>query len=139
MSEQRSIEDDRKFGLQNEIEIEDILKRYFEDNEIKKSEGQFCGYDFIGAGLTNMKYELKSRRCAFDKYDTTIIPTHKCKVGQNICFIFKFTDGLYYIYYDKDLFDEFKTKKVSVFRNGYWNPSALHLEIPTNLLVRIDI
>ena len=133
---ERSIENDRNFGLQNEEDICKILKSYFKDETIEKTKEQFCSYDF--KTNTNMKYELKSRRINYDKYPTTIIPVHKCKTDE-ICFIFKFTDGLYFIYYDPELFATFKTKSISVFRNGYWNPSALHYEIPIDILIRINI
>jgi hypothetical protein len=136
MTNFRSIEEDRKFGLQNEIEINDILKIYFKDETIEKTKDRFCAYDFKTS--SNMKYELKTRRCNYNKYSTTIIPIKKCK-STEICFIFKFTDGIYYIYYDEELFLTFKTKSISVYRNGYWNPSALHYEIPIDILIKIDI
>jgi hypothetical protein len=135
--EERTLQNDLNFGLKNEIEVCEILKTYFKDESIEKTKEQFCSYDF--KTNSNMKYELKTRRFNFNKYPTTIIPVHKCKDKDEICFVFKFTDGIYFIYYDADLFSTFKTKSISVFRNGYWNPSALHYEIPIDILIRINI
>lgn len=134
--ETRSFKNDNKFGLENEPIVYEKLKVFFNDYEMIKTKNKFCAYDFESP---KMKYELKSRRCAYNKYLTTIVPVHKIKNYDEICFVFKFTDGLYYIYYKVDLFDSFNKKNVAVFRDGYWGKPVPHFEIPISLLTRIDI
>ena len=134
--EERSYKKDNKFGLENESIVGEQLKVFFKDYEMEKTKQKYCAYDFESP---QMKYELKSRRCTYEKYLTTIVPVHKAKIEQNMCFVFKFTNGLFYIYYDAKLFAEFKIKNVSVFRDGYWGKPVSHFEIPTDLLNRIDI
>ena len=116
------------------------MKEYFNDQEIAKTTDKYCTYDFIGGGaLPKMKYELKTRRCSYNAYATTIIPKAKINEGGPLCFVFKFSDGIYYIYYDVELFDEFTVRPIKVFRDGRWGLPKDHIEIPTNLLIRIDI
>lgn len=134
--ETRSFKNDNKFGLDNEPIVYEKLKVFFNDYEMIKTKDKYCAYDFESP---KMKYELKSRRCAYNKYLTTIIPVHKVRSGGEICFVFKFTDGLYYIYYKVELFDTFNKKNIAVFRDGYWGKPVPHFEIPISLLNRIDI
>ena len=134
--EERSYKIDNKFGLESESIVGEQLKMFFKDYEMEKTKDMYCAYDFESP---QMKYELKSRRCTYEKYLTTIIPVHKTKKEQNICFVFKFTNGLFYIYYDAKLFAEFKIKNIAVFRDGFWGKQVAHFEIPTDLLNRIDI
>lgn len=135
-AEPRSFKNDNKFGLDNESIVGEQLKVFFKDYEMEKTKDMYCAYDFESP---RMKYELKSRRCTYEKFLTTIVPVHKIKKETNICFVFKFTNGLFYIYYDAKLFEEFKIKIVSVFRDGFWGKPVPHFEIPTDLLNRIDI
>ena len=136
----RTYKADRILGVTTENEIGDILKEYFQDQEIAKTANRYDTYDFIGGGaIPRMKYEIKSRRCSFVAYATTIIPKSKIAEGGPICFVFKFSDGLYYIYYDAELFDEFIVRDIKVFRDNRWGQPKPHLEIPTNLLIRIDV
>lgn len=140
MAQVRTRHADRILGVASENEIGDILKEYFNDKEITKTQDRYCTYDFIGGGaIPKMRYELKTRRCSFGAYATTIIPKAKIAQGGPLCFVFKFSDGLYYIYYDAELFDEFTVRAIKVFRDNRWENAKDHLEIPTNLLIRIDI
>lgn len=140
MAQVRTYKADRILGVACENEIEDILKEYFNDKEITKTTDRYCAYDFIGGGtIPKMKYELKSRRCSYNSYATTIIPKAKIAEGGPLCFVFKFSDGLYYIYYNAELFDEFTVRDIKVFRDNRWSLPKPHIEIPTNLLIRIDI
>lgn len=140
MAQARTYKADRILGVTCENEIGDILKEYFNDREITKTQDRYCTYDFIGGGaIPKMKYELKSRRSSFNAYATTIIPKAKIAEGGPLCFVFKFSDGLYYIYYNAELFDEFTVRDIRVFRDNRWGLPKPHIEIPTNLLIRIDI
>ena len=133
---ERSYLNDKKYGSENEIIVEQQIKAFFNDYEMEKTKNRYCAYDFESP---KMKYELKSRRCLFSKYPTTIIPVHKTKNVDKLCLIFKFTDGLYYIYYEEGLFKNFKQRNIAVFRDGCWGKAVPHFEIPTFLLLKIEI
>jgi len=94
--------------LKNGLEIQEIVLpliiNYFK-REIKHTQGRFNRYDYED---TNYNYELKSRTNNYKKYPTTLIGLDK--VSNNTIFLFYFTDGLYYIEYDKELFDTFEVK-----------------------------
>jgi len=91
---------------------------------------------------TNTHYEIKARRCAMNSYPTTIIPYSKIAKKEekdNLIFVFLFTDGLYYIKYNQDLFNTFETKNISYHRSGCATKPILHYCIPCELLSRIII
>ncbi len=73
IAETRSFKNDNKFGLESEIVVKEQLKVFFNDYEMEKTKDKYCAYDFESP---KMKYELKSRRCTYEKYLTTIIPVH---------------------------------------------------------------
>ena len=56
--------------------------------------------------------ELKERTCRKDYYDTTVVPYCKIKWAETAdkpCyFVFSFTDGIYWIKYEKSLFDTYE-------------------------------
>ena len=54
-------------------------------------------------------------------------------------FVFHFTDGLYYIVYDNELFKTFKQETITYYRTGGSNESVLHFMIPIEQLHRIEI
>ena len=103
-----SFQQDYEFGTMCEDKVLDILNKHFGvDGEIRKSEGRYCSYDFISK---HKCYELKSRTNEYDKYPTTMLGLDKC-CRDNLTFLFNFTDGLYYINYDEELFATFEKKK----------------------------
>jgi len=122
-----------KNGLNKEIEIEETLNNYFNDNLVKGK--QYSKYDWKGE---KYYYELKSRDFEFNKYLTTIIPEHKIFTTDHR-FVFAFTDGIYYIEYNKELFNTFK-KKLFVCnpRYGIKDKPVTHIFIPITKLVKID-
>lgn len=93
-----------KKGLSKEDELENKLKEYFKDNLIKSN--RYDKYDWKGE---KYYYELKSRENTYLKYPTTLIAQNKI-FDSNHRFIFNFTDGTYYIEYDKELFENFEVK-----------------------------
>ena len=99
----RTFEEDLKLGKESENEILPIMKEYFKD-DMKFVKYAFSTYDF--KGKIN-KYELKTRTNMYNTFPTTLIPESKIFYNKNIVFLFKFIDGLYYIKYDKKLFDTF--------------------------------
>jgi hypothetical protein len=135
MCEVRSLANDLKFGLTKETEYLPVIKDFFGEEKLEKTKDTFSIFDFQGK---DRRYELKSRRCSVNRYLTTIVPVSKSKT-ENVCFVFGFIDGLYYIHYNEELFSKFDIKQVSVYRDGIQGRPKAHYEIPVSLLVRIDI
>ena len=138
---ERSYQNDLTFGLTNENYVIEKLNRHFKDENIKSSKelglGKYCCYD---AESDNTLYEIKSRRCKYETFSTTLLPAHKIKNRKKrLIFVFHFTDGLYYIEYKKELFDTFETKMVKIFRGGINDKATLHYYIPIAHLLKIYI
>ena len=133
----KSLHNDIAFGLNNEPIVIDRLTKYFGE-EIEKTKSKYCYYD---AFSSNTKYEIKSRRCRYDTYSTTIIPIHKRKENENsrLVFVFHFLDGLYYIVFNKDLFETFEIKEFIYYRQGCANLPVKHFLIPIECLLKIDL
>ena len=65
---------------------------------------------------------------------------HKVQdITERLVFIFNFTDGLYYIVYDADLFGTLKKEVITYYRTGGLNEPVLHFMIPVEQLHRIEI
>ena len=103
------LEEDRKFGLSNEQPVIELLKIHFCEN-ITPSVGRYCPYD--GESVT-CKYEIKTRRNKYNTYPTTIITVKKMNTVGKLRFVFSFTDGLYYIEFNKELFSKFKKQEIT--------------------------
>ena len=102
----KSFKEDFLFGTQQEDVILPKLRSFFEE-DIVKSETSNSIYDFKGK---NYYYEVKSRKFDRWKYSTTLLGANKVFTTNQI-FLFNFTDGLYYIEYEKVLFDSFIKKE----------------------------
>ena len=90
-------------------------------------------YIYILHFLQNLKFLFE-----FDKYLTTIIPKHKIFDNYHR-FIFAFTDGIYYIEYDKELFNTFKEEEFICHpRYGFKDKKVIHIFIPITLLKKIQ-
>ena len=74
--EVKSLQNDLRFGAENEVIILDKLKTHF-DMDMEKTE-PYCVYDAENQE-NKIRYEVKARRCQFSTYPTTIIPVHKTK------------------------------------------------------------
>jgi hypothetical protein len=92
-------------GSKAEDAVLPVICEYFK-RDIKKT-ARFCKYDYE---CKTYKYELKSRGNEYRKYPTTLVPLDKL-VSDKMIFLFSFTDGLYYIEYEKELFDKFEVQK----------------------------
>jgi hypothetical protein len=125
------------FGKGKEDEVFDIVKKYFNDPEIKKSVKRYDTYDFVGSNM----YELKSRKCSIGQYNTTLLPKSKViEDKNNQIYLFYFTDGLYYLKYDKDVFSKIECKMYKRFQRGaYIDKEQLYYYIPTDLLTKIEV
>ena len=101
---------DLQFGLQNEIEMKPLIEKTL--NETFKMTEQFCCYDYVS---DKSIVELKSRKCNYSQYPTTILTKHKVKkmmqVDKNRFVFIKFTDGLYYCRLNQELLDNSTVSK----------------------------
>lgn len=100
----RNFKQDNSFGLNEENLILPILEKYFKET-ISKSTNKYEKWD--GASETTL-YEIKSRTNKHNAFNDTIIGANKIlETDKTQIFIFNFIDGIYYIKYDKSLFDTF--------------------------------
>ena len=133
----RSLKNDVSFGLLNQPIVIDSIKKYFNEDITEITHDIYSQFDAISPTTL---YEIKCRRCSYLQYNTTIVPVHKTKnIQQRLVFIFRFTDGLYYVVYDKDLFDTFEQKYITVYRQGCYPRPVKHYLIPVDLLIKITI
>jgi hypothetical protein len=123
------------FGTGLEVPVINKLECYFGET-IKKAEDKFSPFD---AYSENTKYEIKSRRNRYNQYPTTIIACDKTRTAGRLVFVFHFTDGLYYIEYNKEKFSQFEIKPVSAIRAGGVRTLKDHFFIPIECLEKINI
>ena len=137
-----STKEDYQFGFKNEKQlknkIEEILKCSLEETS------RYNSFDFINT-LLKIFVELKSRRISKEQYSTTFINYQKIeKINQlglrkgldsnnNYYFFFNYTNGLYYIKYDKQLFDTFQKKDTFLQKRRCMLKNLL---IPTDTLIK---
>jgi len=101
-----SFENDYAFGLDGERSLLNSMSKHF----LTKTE-EFEPFDFKNS---KMCIELKTRRNTKNAYPTTMVGANKVKVaeqdtsGKRYVFAFKFTDGTYFVEYEKALFDTFE-------------------------------
>ena len=126
---------DTVFGLNNEKNVILKLRNYFQE-DIIKSNFKYSTYD-AKCSDTNTLYEIKTRRCCYKTYKTTIIPIKKIE-NANICntlyFIFAFTDGIYFVKYNKTLFETFDKEFITYCRDGVIVKPVEHICIPCKYL-----
>ena len=97
-------------------------------------------FDYQGQ---NILIELKTRTNSYKKHDTTLIPKNKVDActdpDTRYIFAFQFTDGLYKIEYNKELFSKFnKVKFVRNTRTGWIDIPKDYVLIPIEELQRIN-
>lgn len=128
-----SFKQDYSFGVSKESDVLDIINGFFKDN-IQISTSKVSRYDFKG---DKYYYELKSRNNKYNSYPTTLIPQNKI-FSDNHIFLFHFEDGLYYIKYDKTVFDTFECKPFRRRQRIDYNDKVqLYYFIPINKLTKI--
>jgi len=136
IQQQSAFNRDYEFGRQSETTVLDTLKTFFNDSTIVPSTDKFDRYDFIGAGC---KYELKTRRLTRNRFATTMLPLGKLlsETPENNIFLFQFTDGLYYIRYDKKTFSTFNVAPFCRQDRSGFDAEQDYIYIPVNLLTKI--
>lgn len=124
---------DYAFGTEAQARLLPRLRAFFGD-DLSPTVDQFNHYDFESATAV---YELKTRRIAHDRYPTTLIGANKVdhKHAKQQVYIFDFTDGTFYIRYDKATFD---TLELAPFvRNAPGYVARPYLFIPVTALAPI--
>lgn len=125
--------DDYLWGKEQENYTYPILKEYFKTN-LKQYTSQYADFDFYD---DESEYEQKSRRNNYNAYDETMITLNKTQKSteKNIKLVFNFTDGIYWILYDEELFKNFNRKAFS--RAEIKDDEKDHIYIPIHLLTLI--
>jgi hypothetical protein len=98
---------DHTYGLLEQSKQLPVIQKYF-NKDIKEIENKLSPFDYE---CDDCYYELKTRTNSKDKYPTTLIGVNKLDTKKDLILIFKYTDCLTYINYDKELFDTFEIKK----------------------------
>lgn len=124
-------ENSYQFGKKAEKDILPILQEFFK-REIKEYTERFSKFDFYDE-IYN--YELKTRTNSYNKFPTTMITENKVSGEKKQIFIFNFTDAIYYIEYDKEVFETFQRQKFS--RAGLKQDEKSHIYIPIDKLLLI--
>lgn len=131
----RSFKSDYSFGKKSEDIVLGKIENHFKDN-IKSVKSQTSVYDYEGE--LNI-YELKTRTNTYRAYNTTLLGYNKViSSNKKQIFVFSFTDGLYYIKYDEELFNTFEKKLfVRNQRSDYNDVLKLYIFIPIDKLIKI--
>jgi len=94
---------DNKRGLLDQKKLLPVIKDFFK-KEIIEIENKYSAFDYE---CDECYYELKTRTNNYKKYPTTMIGRNKIEANKDIILLFKYTDCLTYIKYEKELFDTF--------------------------------
>jgi hypothetical protein len=100
---------DLKLGEQNEKSLISIISNFIKTDLIK-DDNIYSIFDFHNE-KNDIFVELKSRRIEHNKYPTALIGLNKVKKCNNTndyYFIWNYNDGLFYLKYDKEIFDKFQ-------------------------------
>ncbi len=116
---------DIEFGRMTEHEVLPILDAFFGEPHHKETlpngeVNEFDRWDFWNESKTKKK-ELKGRRIKHDKFPTALLNASKIRnqlPSVDYTYIWKYTDGIYYLPYTKELWDTFKVTSMSVWRDG---------------------
>lgn len=128
--------EDYSFGLKNERELKNKIEEILKCKLVETS--RYNSFDFVNA-LLKLYIELKSRRISKEQYSTTFVnyrkieKINKMDSNNNFYFFFNYTNGLYYIKYDKELFDSFEKKDTFLQKRRCLLKNLL---IPTNKLIK---
>jgi len=129
-----SFKNDYEMGTKNEDKVLIQINSYFNDN-IVKSTSKISKYDYKG---DEYYYELKTRNNNYKTYPTTLIPYNKIMTNKKQIFLFDFKDGLYYIEYNPDVFNDFELKYfVRNQRIDYNDIMSMYYYIPIEKLKKI--
>lgn len=134
---------DIEFGKVSEQEMLPVLDKFFKDTHHKEKlpsgeENAYDRHDFWNADKSKKK-ELKTRRIRHDEYNTAVVNKSKI-VNQDpnvaYTYIWKYTDGCFYLDYDKELWNEsngFYTSMMNCWRDGVCETQPV-LNVPRKYL-----
>lgn len=104
-----SKKEDKEFGSSNEQKALPTISSFLK-TDLKKDPNPYSVFDFSNEAKTIM-VELKSRRIFHDQYSTAILGANKIDscIYPNVeyYFVWLYKDGIFYLKYDKKLFDTF--------------------------------
>jgi len=106
------IHNDLNYGIPQEATVISKLAVHFME-DIQQESNPYSRYDAISP---TTKYEIKCRRNTHDKFPTTLIGVNKTNVSGRLVFVFNFTNGLYYIVYEKEKFDKYEIRDIEATR-----------------------
>ena len=102
---------DLAFGEMSERETQNHIEGFL--NEPLQRQGGYSTMDYSNPNKT-IWAELKTRRIRHNQYPTAIIGRNKinfCSDPQrSYYFFYRYTDGIFYIKYDKTVFDTFEVE-----------------------------
>ena len=136
----RTFDGDYKVGVKSEEMNLTALKQL--DASLERVKDKFAPFDYANQG-NNILVELKTRTNKKDAYPTTMIPLTKVRIAERnpektYYFAFCFLDGLYYIKYEKTLFDTFEVKEGGRFDRGRPELNQ-YVYIPVELLSSFEL
>jgi hypothetical protein len=128
------------FGAKGERDVLPLINHFFKDDAIP-FEDTYSTQDFHSCFAV---YELKSRKIKHDAYPTAIIGCNKAVLkpedkGKDLFFLFNYTDGLYYIKYNEEVFKTFNRR--SFCRNArfdFHDRASDVYDIPITHLLKIE-
>jgi len=116
---------DIDFGRMTENEVLPILNEFFKEPHHKETlpngeVNEYDRWDFWNESQTKKK-ELKGRRINHNKFPTALLNYSKIRnqsPSVEYTYIWKYNDGIFYLPYDKALWDTFDVTSMSVWRDG---------------------
>ena len=125
------------YGAQQELIVKPIIAKVF-NLKLHKTKFKLSKFDFYDT-QHQFLIELKCYRYSYNKYNTEVIGIGKA-LNQNSVFVFQHEEDnnikdLYYIQYDKPLFDTFNKRAIYTPERG---TSEICFDIPKIYLTKIS-
>ena len=135
----RTFREDNQRGLASEAQRHSTLETLV-GSALTKDPNPYATFDFFNEGKT-IYVELKTRFIPHDKYPTALISANKVEFctdpNKTYYFCWAYSDGLYYLKYDKAVFDTFQVEDyVRHQREDYNDVPKPHYFIPHTVLVK---
>lgn len=137
-----SYKKDYNTGIQSEQNNQKVIENFI-GCPLIKDPNRYAIFDFFNESKT-IYVEMKTRNINHNTYATAMIGYNKvefCKDSTTTYyFIFVYKDGIYYIRYDKSLFETLETGYFKRYdRIDYTDTESKIIYIPYELLKKIDI
>jgi len=124
-------EKDYQYGIAQEKKILPFLIDFFKTNiQQFPSKAKFDFFD------DNTNYEVKSRTNTYKRYPTTLITMNKLNSQKDLILLFNFTDSLYYIKYDEELFKKYETQDFSRAGLSWDEKKHIYIDIKDLILIK---